>query len=288
MPMDVLQHLIAKATAKEVWDTLKLMFEGHTRVKQANLQTLLRNYETLVMGDNEFVDAFASRVATLVNRIRALGENLTETLVVRRFLRAAPPRYLQIITAIEQCVDLETLSIDDLVGRYKAHDERMRCNLGDGRNDELVMLTRAQWVALSKEKQDGSTSSSKKKGKQRSVRKNFADSDDDSDDEAVPPPRRKFDIRKVRCYNCGLLGHFKADCEEAPKQKALMTQQGDDGDMMLMCKLVDDEDPDSQALTKEIVELAEEKVCHHLHGSETRIYATDAGVVPKLMSMLWA
>ena len=79
MPMDVLQHLIAKATAKEVWDTLKLMFEGHTRVKQANLQTLLRNYETLVMGDNESVDAFASRVATLVNRIRALGENLTET-----------------------------------------------------------------------------------------------------------------------------------------------------------------------------------------------------------------
>lgn len=49
--MDVLQQLIAKETAKEVWDTLKLMFEGHTRVKQANLQTLLRNYKTLVMGD---------------------------------------------------------------------------------------------------------------------------------------------------------------------------------------------------------------------------------------------
>ena len=43
----------------------------------------------------------------------------------------------------------------------------------------------------------------------------------------------------------------KADCEEAPKQKALIAQQGDDGDMMLMCKLVDEEDPDSQALTKE-------------------------------------
>ena len=118
----------------------------------------------------------------------------------------------------------------------------------------------------------GSTSSGKKKGKgkQRSARKNFAD----SDDEAAPaPPRRKFDIRKVRCYNCGLLGHFKADCEEAPKQKALIAQQGDDGDMMLMCKLVDEEDPDSQALTKEIVELAEEKVFQHDRDSGTCVGA---------------
>ena len=95
----------------------------------------------------------------------------------------------------------------------------MRYSLGDGRNDKLVMLTKAQWIALSKEKEGGSTSSGMKngKGKQRSARKNFADSDDESDDEAAPPPRRKFDIRKVRCYNCGLLGHFKADCEETPK-----------------------------------------------------------------------
>jgi hypothetical protein len=229
------------------------------------------------MGDNVSMDTFASRVVTPVNRIRTLGENLTETSVVRRFLRAAPPRYLQIVTAIEQCVDLATLSIDDLVGRYKAHGERMWYSLGDGRNDELVMLTKAQWIALSMEKQGGSTSSSKKKGKQRSARKNFADSDDDSDDEAAPPPRRKFDIRKVRCYNCDLFGHFKTDCEEAPKQKALMAQQENDGDMMLTCELMDEEDPVLRVPAKEIGALVEEKVCHHNHGSETRIDATDAG-----------
>ena len=44
-----------------------------------------------------------------------------------------------------------------------------------------------------------------------------------------------------------------------------------------MSELVDEKDPDSQALTKEIVELAEEKVCHHDRGSETCVEATDAG-----------
>ena len=180
------------------------------------------------MGDDESVDAFASRVVTLVNGIHTLGENLTEASVVCRFLRAAPPRYLQIVTTIEQ------LDVDDLVGRYKAHDERIRHILGDGRNDEHLMLTKAQWMALSKEKQGGSTSGGKKKGKQRSARKDFADSDDEA-----APPRRKFDIRKVRCHKCGLLGHFKTDCEEAPKQRALMVEEGDDEDMMLMCELVD-------------------------------------------------
>src|SRR3954468_124555 len=273
MLIDVLQHLIAKATAKEAWDTLKVLFEGHTRVKQANLQTLLRNYETLVMGDDETVDAFASRVVTLVNGIRALGENLTEASVVHRFLRAAPPRYLQIVTAIEQCVDLETLIVDDLVGWYKAHDERIRHSLGDGRKDEHLMLTKAQWMALSKEKQGRPTGGAKKKGKQRSARKDFVDSDDEA-----APPRRRFDIRKVRCHKCGLLGHFKADCEEAPKQRALMAEEGDDGDMMLMCELVDKEDPDCQALPKVIVTLGEEKVCHHNQAPENCVDATDTEV----------
>ena len=277
MPKDVLQHLVGKNSAKEAWETIKILHQGHDRVKEAHLQSLMRSYECLKMDESETVDQFAARLKTLVNGIRSYGSTLEEVAIVRRFLRAAPARYIQIVTSIEQCLDLKTLTVEDLVGRFKAHDERIRLSFGDAEASEHLMLTKAQWIALSKEKQGGSTSSSKKKGKQRSVRKNFTDSDDDSDDEAAPPPRRKFDIRKVRCYNCGLLGHFKADCEEAPKQKALMAQQGDDGDMMLMCKLVDEEDPDSQALTKEIVELAEEKVFHHDRDSETCVEATDAG-----------
>uniref|UniRef100_A0A453MEF5 Uncharacterized protein n=1 Tax=Aegilops tauschii subsp. strangulata TaxID=200361 RepID=A0A453MEF5_AEGTS len=69
----------------------------------------------------------------------------------------------------------------------------------------------------------------------------FADSEDE---DATAPPRRKFDIRKVRYHKCGLLGDFKADCEEAPKQRALMAEEGDDRDMMLMCELVDKVDLD--------------------------------------------
>jgi hypothetical protein len=39
MPMDVMQHLILKKSAKEAWDTLKILNLGHARVRKATLQT---------------------------------------------------------------------------------------------------------------------------------------------------------------------------------------------------------------------------------------------------------
>uniref|UniRef100_A0A453JCI5 Uncharacterized protein n=1 Tax=Aegilops tauschii subsp. strangulata TaxID=200361 RepID=A0A453JCI5_AEGTS len=96
------------------------------------------------------------------------------------------------------------------------------------------MLTKAQWIALSKEKQGGSTSNSKKKGKgkQCSARKNFANSDAE---DAPAPQRRKFDIRKVRCHKCGLLSHFKATVRKQQSNGCSCLRK----DMMSMCKLLD-------------------------------------------------
>jgi hypothetical protein len=96
-----------------------------------------------------------------------------------------------------------------------------------------------------------------------------------------------FDKRKIRWHNCNLLGHFKLECKNPLKEKALMAQQEDDGDMMFMCELVDEEGPVLQASAKETVVLVKEKVCLHNHGSETCVNAIDAGVISRLMSKLW-
>ncbi|KAK1643703.1 hypothetical protein QYE76_061508 [Lolium multiflorum] len=240
MPMDVKQHLISKTSAKEAWETIKTLNLGHARVREAALQTLQKQYENLEMGEDEMVDAFASRVATLVNGIRALDEKLEEISIVRRFLRVASPRYLSVVSAIEQCVDLKTLTMDDLVGRFKAHDERMKITYGDVVPEEHVMLTRAQWQAVvAKEKGDKAYDNRSDKEASRPAKKYIAGEDEDD-----APPRRKFDIKKVRCHNCGEFGHFKVDCWKPPKQKerALIAQEGDDGPMMLMLEVCEQKD----------------------------------------------
>lgn len=101
VPKDVLQHLAGKKTTKEAWATIKLLHEGHDRVKDAMLQTLMKSFKNLSMGTDETLDQFASRVVTMVNQIRSYGEKVEDLSAVRQFLRAAPTRYLQIVTSIE-------------------------------------------------------------------------------------------------------------------------------------------------------------------------------------------
>jgi hypothetical protein len=64
------------------------------------------------------------------------------------FLHAIPVQYIFVVSAIEQCVDLKTLTLDDLVGRFNAHDERMKITYGNAKVDEHLMLTHAQWLAM--------------------------------------------------------------------------------------------------------------------------------------------
>jgi hypothetical protein len=56
--------------------------------------------------------------------------------VVRHFLRAAPARYISVVSAIEQCINLKTVTLDDLVGQFKVHDERMKITYGDAKAEE--------------------------------------------------------------------------------------------------------------------------------------------------------
>jgi hypothetical protein len=74
VPKDVLQHLVGKKSVKDAWETIKILHQGHARVKEAHLQSLTKSYEDLKMEESETVDQFAARFITLINGIRGYGE----------------------------------------------------------------------------------------------------------------------------------------------------------------------------------------------------------------------
>lgn len=61
-----------------------------------------------------------------MTNIRALGEKIEEAYMVKKMLRVVPSNFLQIASAIEQFGNLEEMSIEEVMGSLKAHEERLR------------------------------------------------------------------------------------------------------------------------------------------------------------------
>ena len=194
----MLPLIAEKETSAEAWEAIKTNRLGDDRIKEVRVQTLKSEFDRLQMKNTESVDDFALRMKSITNEICLLGEKFEESNAVRKFLRAVPSKFLEIASAIEQFGDLKAMTMDELTGRLKAHEERLRGS-NEEKDDGQLLLTRSQWL----EKERG----------------------------------RRRDKSTVRCYNCNIYGHYTRECPKARKDKEVaelnMALLGDDPTMML-------------------------------------------------------
>ncbi|KAH7571409.1 hypothetical protein JRO89_XS04G0045500 [Xanthoceras sorbifolium] len=54
----IMETILKKDTAKDIWDTMKKKYEGNTRVKRSTLQGLCRDFETLEMKSGETITVY--------------------------------------------------------------------------------------------------------------------------------------------------------------------------------------------------------------------------------------
>ncbi|XP_074356784.1 uncharacterized protein LOC141696557 [Apium graveolens] len=105
IPEDILLSIAEKKTTKEAWDAIKTMCLGVDRVKIAKIQTLKAEFEALSMKETEPFDDFSS--------------------------------------AIEQFGNLGTMTVEEVVGSLKAHEERLHGQTEpSGRH---LLLTKEEW-----------------------------------------------------------------------------------------------------------------------------------------------
>ncbi|XP_074373444.1 uncharacterized protein LOC141713768 [Apium graveolens] len=90
------------------------------------------------MKDTEHIDDFCMRLNGLVTNIRSLREVVGETYVVKKLLRVVPTRFHQIASAIEQYGNLDTMSVEEVMGSLKAHEERVQ---GGSEINDIIFLT---------------------------------------------------------------------------------------------------------------------------------------------------
>ena len=82
-----------KKSAKENWESLKILHVGADHVIQSRIQFLRREFENLSMRMDEKVGEYSLRFRKVISELRDLGENLDEKDDVSKLLRSLQQKF---------------------------------------------------------------------------------------------------------------------------------------------------------------------------------------------------
>lgn len=225
-------RIAAANTAKEAWDALKIQFQGSPKIMALRIQALRQSFENLHKKENEGIQAYIARVTDLVNQMKGLGDQISESLVVGKVLRSLGPKYNFIVAAIGEAKDLTKLTMDELAGSLQAH-ENLLLSQDDVSVEKVLVSNSEDKTLIMKGESTSSEDWHFNRGRGRSFSRgrgrNYgrsrgrfsndvttesnqsSNSTDQSGQLNYQRPARG-NLRNVQCYHCKKFGHIQSNC----------------------------------------------------------------------------
>ncbi|KAF0894023.1 hypothetical protein E2562_033807 [Oryza meyeriana var. granulata] len=165
------------------------------------------------------------RINGLVASLRELGEAMEESRVVKKILRVVPKKMKQVAVAIEMLMDLNTMSVEELVGRLRVAEESRDVDEETGGAGRLL-LTEEQWEARRHNGKEHGGEARHGGNAQRgggSDKGSGSHVDDDGGSSTCSGTSGRSEHRnRGSCFNYGVRGHIARDCREPKKERALL------------------------------------------------------------------
>ncbi|CAJ2648156.1 unnamed protein product [Trifolium pratense] len=196
----ILETILEHNTAKDIWDAMRRKYQGSTKVKRAQLQSLRREFEVLEMGESESVNEYFARTLAIANRMTAHGERMEQVMVVEKILRSMPERFNYVVCSIEESNDVTALSIDELQSSLLVHEQRMKGKKVHN-EDQALKVSNAG------------------RGRGRSTTRGRG--------------RGRQSKEHVECFKCHKLGHYRNECPDW-EGNANYVEFGEAEEMLLM------------------------------------------------------
>ncbi|CAM8965989.1 unnamed protein product [Rhodiola kirilowii] len=186
----ILKTITQKSTAKQLWDSMKIKYQGNARVQRANLQRLRRTFETLEMKPGESVADYFGRVMSVSNDMRNNGESVDDEKIVEKVLRTLTDNFNYVVCSIEESKDINKLSVDELQSTLLVHEQKVRKSVTD---EHVLQVNYENYSARGRGRgsnaRGGSNNGNRGQGRGKVVNR-----------------------ETVECYKCRKLGHFIAEC----------------------------------------------------------------------------
>lgn len=77
------------------------------------------------MKDRETVQEYISKVSEIVTSMRSYDEDISQAIVMRKFLRTLHKEFNPLVTTIEKTKDMTTYTFDELMSSLLAYEDRM-------------------------------------------------------------------------------------------------------------------------------------------------------------------
>ncbi|XP_074277336.1 uncharacterized protein LOC141600974 [Silene latifolia] len=205
-------------TAKQIWDSLSLTYEGTVQVKKQRIDLLMQQYENFRMHEDEPIKSMSSRFSSITNELSNLGRQFETEDIVRKILRSLTRKWRQKVTAIEECRDLATLTYEALMGSLMAHEitldndaeekpkakgQALNAVSSDNENDleEEVALLSKRIAKIIRKQNQGKFESYKPK-------------------KSVSSSSSSRSTSRMECFKCGERDHQIRNCPKWEEEKA--------------------------------------------------------------------
>lgn len=124
VPGEMLGSLARKHTARSAWEAVKTVRVGVQRVRDSNTAQLKKDFADIQFKEGDLIDDFALRIVGLANEIRVLDHPVTDAEIVKKMLQVVSDHLSQIAIAIETFLDVDTMALEEVVGRLRQVEER--------------------------------------------------------------------------------------------------------------------------------------------------------------------
>ncbi|GKV50243.1 hypothetical protein SLEP1_g56955 [Rubroshorea leprosula] len=202
-------------TAKEMWDMLEVTHEGTSQVKKSKINRLIYIYELFKMKPEESIQDMYTILNDIVINLKALGKVYPFQEVVRKVLRSLPKNWEAKKTTIEESKDLNTLKLEDLIGKLMTYEIEVQVDGGvevvEKKKKDVAFKASNQKERSEDYASDGENISTLifrevRRFMKKNIKSKLAKRDEGESTK-----------RSVKCYKCNKMGHYRNECPKLKK-----------------------------------------------------------------------